>query len=43
LNPNWSGAIPATFFYDLNGKQFLFYEGKMSYEEIETKALKKIN
>jgi len=43
LNPNWSGAIPASFFYDLDGKQFLFYEGKMSFEEIETKALKKIN
>jgi thiol-disulfide isomerase/thioredoxin len=41
LNPDWSGAIPATFFYDLEGKQFLFYEGKMSFKEIETKALKK--
>jgi thiol-disulfide isomerase/thioredoxin len=43
LNPDWSGAIPATFFYDLEGKQFLFYEGKMSFEEIKNEALKKIN
>ena len=42
LNPKWSGAIPATFFYDLEGKQYLFYEGKMSFEEIENEALKMI-
>ena len=42
LNPEWSGAIPATFFYDLDGKQFLFYEGKMSFKEIENEALKMI-
>ena len=43
LNPKWSGAIPATFFYDSDGKQFLFYEGRMSFKEIENKALKVIN
>ena len=43
LNLKWSGAIPATFFYDSDGKQFLFYEGKMSFEEIKNEALKKIN
>jgi thiol-disulfide isomerase/thioredoxin len=43
LNKDWSGAIPATFFYDLEGEQFLFHEGKMTFEEIETKALKMIN
>jgi thiol-disulfide isomerase/thioredoxin len=43
LNSEWSGAIPATFFYDLEGKQFLFYEGIMSFEEIENVALKMIN
>jgi len=43
LNPKWSGAIPATFFYDADGKQFLFYEGRMSFKEIENKALKVIN
>ena len=43
LNPDWSGAIPATFFYDSEGKQFIFYEGKLSFEEIENKALQMIN
>jgi hypothetical protein len=43
LNMDWSGAIPATFFYDSGGKQVLFYERKMSFKEIETKALKVIN
>ena len=43
LNRDWSGAIPATFFYDSDGKQFLFYEGKMSFKEIENEALIKIN
>jgi len=42
LNPDWSGAIPATFFYDSEGKQFLFYEGKLSFEEFENKALQMI-
>ena len=42
LNPEWSGAIPATFFYDSDGKQFLFYEGKLSFKEIENVALKMI-
>jgi len=42
LNPEWSGAIPATFFYDSDGKKFLFYEGKMSFKEIENVALKMI-
>ena len=43
LNLDWSGAIPATFFYNSEGKQFLFYEGKLSFEEIENKALQMIN
>ena len=43
LNPGWSGAIPATFFYDSEGKQFLFYEVKMSFKEIENEVLKMIN
>ena len=43
LNLNWSGAIPATFFYDSDGKQFLFYEGKMSVKIIENVILKMIN
>ncbi len=43
LNLKWSGAIPATFFYDSDGKQFSFYEGKMSFMEIENEVLKMIN
>ncbi len=43
LNLKWSGAIPATFFYDSDGKQFLFYEGKMSVKIIENVILKMIN
>ncbi len=43
LNPDWSGAIPATFFYDSDGKQFLFYERKMSVKIIENVILKMIN
>ena len=43
LNPEWSGAIPATFFYNIDGEQFLFYEGKMSFKEIENKILNVIN
>ena len=42
LNPEWSGAIPVTFFYDSEGKQLLFYEGKMYFEEIENEVLKMI-
>ncbi len=40
LNPDWSGAIPATFFYDSEGKQFSFYEGKTSFKKIENEVLK---
>jgi thiol-disulfide isomerase/thioredoxin len=40
LNPEWSGAIPASFFYNSDGDQFLFHEGKMSFKEFETTALK---
>ena len=42
LRPDWSGAIPATFFYDSEGKQFLFYEVKMSFKEIEKKVIVKV-
>jgi thiol-disulfide isomerase/thioredoxin len=42
LNPKWSGAIPATFFYDLEGAQFLYYERQMSLDEIENEILKMI-
>lgn len=43
FNPEWSGAIPATFFYDLEGKQVLFFQGKKTFKEIENNVLKMIN
>ncbi len=40
LEPQWSGAIPATFLYDANGKLVRFWEGKASYPVIKKRALK---
>lgn len=40
LNSDWSGALPASFFYDLEGEQISFHEGKLSYEEFESEILK---
>lgn len=33
VNPDWSGAIPATLIYKKNEKDF--YEGKLSYDELK--------
>jgi thiol-disulfide isomerase/thioredoxin len=40
LEPQWSGAIPATFIYDADGKLVQFWEGKASYPVIKRRALK---
>jgi thiol-disulfide isomerase/thioredoxin len=40
LEPQWSGAIPATFLYDADGKLVRFWEGKASYPAIKKRALK---
>ena len=40
INKNWSGALPATFVYDTDGKQVSFHDGKMSYEEFKNSVLK---
>jgi thiol-disulfide isomerase/thioredoxin len=40
LEPQWSGAIPATFLYDASGKLVRFWEGKASYPVIKKRALK---
>ena len=40
LDPRWSGAIPATFLYDANGKLVRFWEGKASYPVMKKRALK---
>ncbi|MCF8378333.1 MAG: TlpA family protein disulfide reductase [Bacteroidales bacterium] len=34
VNPEWSGAIPATLIY--KGKSRFFHEGKLSYEQINS-------
>lgn len=38
LEPQWSGAIPATFVYDASGKLVRFWEGKASYPVIKKRA-----
>lgn len=43
LNGEWSGAIPATFIYDINGNQVEFFIGKKSFEEFEDVVLNYIN
>lgn len=43
LNGEWSGAIPATFIYDSDGKQVEFFIGKKSFEEFEETVLSNIN
>jgi thiol-disulfide isomerase/thioredoxin len=40
LEPQWSGAIPATFLYDADGKLVRFWEGKASYPVIKRRAMK---
>jgi len=35
LNPKWTGALPATFVYDGQGRLRDFWEGKASYSKME--------
>ncbi len=35
LSPKWSGAQPATFVYDKDRKMVDFWEGEVTYEELE--------
>ena len=37
LDPNWSGAIPATWLYDSEGNKRYFWLGKTSREQFEKK------
>ena len=39
LNPDWSGALPATFVFDGEGRRRDFWEGKASYAEMERRVL----
>lgn len=43
FNENWSGALPATFIYNLEGKQIMKLEGKQSFESFSSvlKSIKK--
>ena len=35
LNPDWNGAVPATFLYDKSGNQRAFLLGKQSFDELK--------
>ncbi|MCX8010797.1 MAG: TlpA family protein disulfide reductase [Ignavibacteria bacterium] len=37
INSNWSGALPATAIYDVNGKLAFFIEGKTNYKVLSEK------
>ena len=37
LNPDWRGAVPATFIYDKNGNQKVYMLGKHSFDEFKQK------
>lgn len=39
LNPEWTGALPATFVYDSAGRLATFWEGKASFAEMERRIL----
>jgi thiol-disulfide isomerase/thioredoxin len=39
LSPDWSGALPATFVYDGDGRRRDFWEGKASYADMERRVL----
>ena len=43
LEPQWSGAIPATFLYDAKGTLVRFWEGKASYPVIKKRAQKALD
>ena len=43
MNPNWSGALPATFVYDNAGNKLEFWIGSRTLEELETIINKHLN
>jgi thiol-disulfide isomerase/thioredoxin len=43
LSPDWSGALPATFLYDGDGRLQEFWEGKASYETLTEKISAVLN
>ena len=42
LSPKWSGALPATFVYDADGRLIRYWEGKADYSRFEQAALEVI-
>lgn len=34
INPNWTGAIPATAVYDRDGNRVAFWEGMVTYDQL---------
>jgi thiol-disulfide isomerase/thioredoxin len=43
MNPKWTGAIPATFIYDGEGRLVYFHEGMGTYEKFEKQVLEVLN
>ena len=43
LDPNWSGALPATWIFDQNGTKRHFWEGQASHETFEEKIRDVLN
>ena len=39
LEPDWSGALPATLVYDRRGEKRRFWQGRATYEELERAVL----
>lgn len=37
MNPDWSGALPASFIYNRSGQMVDFWTGDLTYEEFESK------
>ncbi|MBN2009835.1 TlpA family protein disulfide reductase [candidate division KSB1 bacterium] len=35
MNPDWNGALPATFIYDTNGHLIKFLEGKQTFDDFK--------
>ena len=43
MNPEWSGALPASFLYDDTGRLVHFWQGKASYDEFHAEIQSILN
>ncbi len=43
LNPDWSGALPATWIFDGSGHLYEFWQGKASFDRMEKSVLEVLN